>query len=267
VKQIQETFGRVLILAAHPDDETIACSGLLQRSSSSMVIFAVDGAPRFYHFERKFRSLENYSQIRSLEACRALERVSNCTFVSLERRDGTKFNDQHLFLELPTAFESLLRIAAEFSPDLLISHALEGGHVDHDACHVLARQAARELHLPAIEFPLYWKSEEGQDVFQRFRKAASQELVLELSSAEKKIKRKMLAEYRTQKRLLAVFDTNLERFRPMSPDWNDVIPSWPGYHFENRSQLLPTDLFSQKVSEFSQSRSRLTSLVSPSTVG
>ena len=57
-----DNFGRVLVLVAHPDDETIGCSGLLQRASSALVVFAVDGAPPHYGFEKKYGSLAQYSE-------------------------------------------------------------------------------------------------------------------------------------------------------------------------------------------------------------
>ncbi len=240
------------MLAAHPDDETIACAGLLQRTSAARVVFAVDGAPRGYGFERKFGSLENYSIARFREASRALSFVPQCSFHRLASEHGKWFSDQHLFLNLPAAFISLQRFAREFSPDLLIVHAFEGGHIDHDACHFLAKQLARTLGLPALEFPLYWKSNQGKDVFQGFRESQEGEFALQLSQQELRVKRRMLRQYRTQQGLTAVFSQETERFRYLVQT-EDRAPDWSAYPFENRAEQYKTESFMQLVADFQQS--------------
>jgi N-acetylglucosamine malate deacetylase 2 len=245
-----ENLGRILVLAAHPDDETIACAGLLQRAAQSLVVFAVDGAPPHYGFEKKFGSLPKYSEVRFAEASRALNFIPSCSILRLSRSDGIPFPDQHLFLELPEAFDSLLRIARQFSPDYLLSHAFEGGHLDHDACHVLARHAAQALNLQSLEFPLYWKSADGRDVFQQFRERREEEFMLQLSQEENRVKRRMLSEYRSQKTLLSVFRLDPERFRPVLPA-DCAEPTWRDYPFENRRTPLTTESFLRKIREFS----------------
>jgi N-acetylglucosamine malate deacetylase 2 len=244
-----ETFGRVLIFVAHPDDESIACSGLLQRAAASLVVYAVDGAPPHYGFEKKFGSLQRYSDARFVEASRALSFVPRCSIRRLSRQDGTWFLDQHLFLELPDAFASLVRIAREFSPDLLVSHAFEGGHLDHDACHILAKCTARALKLQNLEFPLYWRSPNGRDVFQQFRSSREGEFALQLSQEEIQVKRRMLSEYRSQQKLTSIFRLDPERFRGVTAA-NHPEPTWPEYPFENRRTPLKVELFLRKVSEF-----------------
>jgi N-acetylglucosamine malate deacetylase 2 len=242
-------FGKVLVFVAHPDDESIGCSALLQRAIEALVVFAVDGAPPHYGFESTFRSLLNYSETRFREASRALGLIPNCSLRRLPLTDGAWFVDQHLFLSLPKAFRSLLQIVREFSPDLLVSHAFEGGHIDHDACHVLARQTARELSLRHLEFPLYWRSGPGQDIFQRFRETRDGEFTLELSPQEILVKRQMLAEYRTQQRVTSLFRPEKEHFRPMIQD-DLAKPAWSRYPFENRWRQLKAELFFQKIDDF-----------------
>jgi N-acetylglucosamine malate deacetylase 2 len=244
-----EKFGRVLVFAAHPDDETIACGGLLQRADASLVVFAVDGAPPHYGFEKQFGSLQQYSEARFLEASRALSFIPDCCTRRLARHDGSWFLDQHLFQELPQAFASLLQIAREFSPDLLVSHAFEGGHIDHDACHVLAKRTARALNLQNLEFPLYWRSGDGRDVFQQFRGDADADFLLQLSQEESRIKRRMLGEYRSQKSLTSVFRVDAERFRRVNTT-DRAESSWTEYPFENRRGPLKAELFLRKIAEF-----------------
>jgi N-acetylglucosamine malate deacetylase 2 len=242
-------FGRVLVFVAHPDDETIACSGLLQRTTAALVVFAVDGAPPHYGFEKKFGSLRNFSAQRFQEASRALSAIPHCSFRRLTKCGRVWFVDQHLFLEMPEAFVSLCRIIREFSPDLLVSHAFEGGHLDHDACHVLAQQVASKFKLSALEFPLYWRAKRGGDVLQRFRQTQEGEFVLQLSASELRIKRQMLGEYHSQQALTAVFEYEVERFRPPLKQ-NHLKAEWSEYPFENSRKPWKADLFFRKVEEF-----------------
>lgn len=243
------SFGRILVLAAHPDDETLGCSGLLQRARASLVVFAVDGAPFHYGFEKSFGSLEQYSAERFRESTRALGLLRTNSFQRLNRGKGNWFVDQHLFQELSRAYTSLLQIVGSFTPDTLVTHAFEGGHIDHDACHVLIKRLARQLNLRVFEFPLYSSSAESKDMLQQFRDKREGEFVLALSRNEKLTKKRMLKEYRTQRNLLRVFQLGSERFRPMDIAPTPV-PPWATYPFENKRGPLPSLDFFQKVLDF-----------------
>jgi N-acetylglucosamine malate deacetylase 2 len=225
---------------------------LLQRASEALVVFATDGAPPRYGFERRFGSLQRYSAARFQEAEKALKALPHASFQRLSAQDGGCFVDQHLFLSLSKSFKSLCQLAHAFSPDLLVSHAFEGGHIDHDACHVLAWQAGRTLKLRCLEFPLYWRSPDGKDVFQQFRDDGDEEFTLDLSPGELLLKRQMLDSYATQRVVTSVFEPNAERFRPMAAA-DGVKPAWHGYPFENRWRPLKAGLFIAKVEEFRRS--------------
>jgi len=246
-------FARLVVLAAHPDDESIACAGLLQRAASALVVFGVDGAPPHYGFEKQFGSLRKYSDARFHEASRALRMIPGISVRRLTRPNGSVFLDQHLFLDLAPAFASLRRIVSDFDPTLFVSHAFEGGHVDHDACHVLARHASVEFGFTHLEFPLYWRREQdGKDVFQQFRESGHADFVLQLTPQELNIKRQMLAEYHTQQGLTSVFALDPERFRPVDKE-RHANPTWPTYPFENRRSGLKSTEFLRKAKEFEQS--------------
>lgn len=244
-------LGKVLLLVAHPDDETIGCSGLLQRATSALVVFAVDGAPRHYGFEKKFGSLQRYSDIRFLEASVALRSLPHCSFRRLAGRNGSHHMDQHLFEHLPEALTSLDQFVCAFSPDMIVSHTCEGGHIDHDACHFLASHVGRKHGVIVMEFPCYWQNEDGQDVFQQFRNTRNDEVVLKLTEHEIQVKREMLAAYHTQQALTPVFHLHTERFRPVLQE-NHTEFAWADYPFENRRRRLKVKSFLKKIQEFNR---------------
>jgi LmbE family N-acetylglucosaminyl deacetylase len=251
-----ENAKRPLVFVAHPDDEILGCGVLLQRVPAALVVFAVDGAPAGFGFERKFGSLENYSVARFREAGRALGLAGNCSFLRLRARARAYFPDRHLFEHLQEAAESLLRIASEFSPDAIITHAFEGGHIDHDACSVLAHHTAKRLSLNGFEFPLYWRSETGQDVIQRFRDPHAEEITLNPSEREIAIKNKMLSEYGSQQDLLAVFSPMQERFRQFR-FCDHARPAWTLSYSGNWRDRRDARIALRRYSEFSEAFSTM----------
>ena len=230
-------FNRPLIFVAHPDDETLSCAGLLQRVGASTVVFATDGAPPYHGFEHQFGTLRNYSKARFEEAALALAGIPNCSFQRLTKPDGSFLVDQHLFHDLRAAFDSLCRVARAFSPDALLTHAYEGGHIDHDACSFIVSHAAGALSLRRFEFPLYSTNENGKGTFQQFRDPGASLIECRLSPAETARKRAALAAYKSQPGLASFFDLSTERIRPATrTDYS--IAMCPHYSCRNRSALF-----------------------------
>lgn len=238
---------RPLICVAHPDDETLACGGLLQRLTGSLVVFACDGAPGGYGLEREFGSLKHYAELRFQEASCVFRHIPNSSFKWLTRPDGSHFNDLHLFEELPDAAVSLRAIAQAFSADAIISHAYEGAHIDHDACSFIAMHVACALSLKRFEFPLYWLDQRGKAVLQQFRDmrsgvgadelegAVANVMEWRLTEAEIQCKKEMLAEYQTQRGTVSTFSPGTERMRPAA---SSSLPFWTAacrdYMYQNR---------------------------------
>jgi LmbE family N-acetylglucosaminyl deacetylase len=102
---------------------------------------------------------------------------------------------------------------------IVITHAFEGGHPDHDAV-AFAVHAARDLlacrghSLEIIEMPLYRLGDTGV-VTQSFAASsgAGPEMRLRLSPAAQLQKRRLLEIYQTQRGMLSVFSLDAEPFR------------------------------------------------------
>lgn len=272
-----EFAGRPLIFVAHPDDESLACGGLLQRLPASLVVFACNGAPGGFGLEREFGSLKKYSELRFEEASRVFRHVPNSSFKRLGRTDGSYFGDMHLFEGLPDAATSLRTLAESFSPDAIISHAYEGAHIDHDACSFLAMHVAAKLSLKRFEFPLYWINRQGRVVLQQFRdvrgrtgkvegeSAVADVLEWRLSEAEIECKKKMLAEYRTQRGTVAKFSPAEERMRVANSDSASFsIAMCRDYMYQNlrprfyhtRHHRISAKVLLKKFAEFEDWRNR-----------
>jgi LmbE family N-acetylglucosaminyl deacetylase len=63
------------------------------------------------------------------------------------------YPDQHAYLHLDDAYRDFLEIAEKVKPVEIMSHAYEGGNIDHDAVSLLATLAAKKLKAVHLEFP------------------------------------------------------------------------------------------------------------------
>jgi LmbE family N-acetylglucosaminyl deacetylase len=202
-------------------------------------VFATDGTPAGFGLERKFGSLTAYTELRFQEAAGALGHVPNSSYQWIERPDGSYFGDMQVYEELAAAATSLRAIAQTFSPDAIVSHTYEGGHIDHDACSFIAMHVAEVLSLKRFEFPMYWLDASGQAVLQVFRGGkpggAGEVMEWQLSDAEIECKKKMMAEYRTQKGTVSTFAPGIERFRRATSDrLSFTIAQCRDYLYQNR---------------------------------
>lgn len=229
MEELAPLLGRTLVIVAHPDDEAVACGGLLQRMREPIVLFCTDGAPRDRYFWEKYGSRERYASLRRQEAERALAQVnvSEVEFLPPEPNPQQEFVDQDLFLNIPAAMERIDRLVTRFHPDALLTLAYEGGHPDHDTCAFLGWCISREHVLSAWEAPLYHRKPDGTAEKQCFMVPEGDEVLFDATTHEIERKRRMLAEYVTQKETIDTFNPAIERFRPQAA-YDFSRPPHPG---------------------------------------
>ena len=213
---LEPLLGRTLVIAAHPDDETISCGGLLQHMREPVVVFATDGAPEDDYFWRRFGSREAYATVREKEALAALAEVGVNNVEFLTQRSETPLVDQLLYRSLPAAFAALWRIIEERNPECLLTLAYEGGHPDHDSVSFLTSQLGRSFRMPVWEAPLYHRTPSGGGAYQRFVQEDGEVIEHRVANEELVAKLRMLGCYKSQFDALPSFNTELERFRPQS---------------------------------------------------
>jgi LmbE family N-acetylglucosaminyl deacetylase len=225
-RQAPEDFP-VLVLAAHPDDETIGASLLLAHAPRSMVAFLTAGVPR----DRSLwpasihGSAEDYANIRRQEAIRALSwaQVSEPWIFWLA---GV---DQEVIFDVRRLAKGVRSLLCELRARALVTHPYEGGHPDHDAAALIARTACCRIDDPPALFEMTsYHARQGRSVTGEFLNSRPcDELSLELSREERERKRKMLAAYDSQQLVLASFTEDRERLRP-APDYDFEKPPHPG---------------------------------------
>lgn len=145
---------RVLVVAAHPDDETIGASTMLATQHEVTVIHVTDGAPR----DRRWwprdapSSREEYARLRRREADAALALVG----IGAERIHRLGLVDLEACRALPDLITAIRDALDRERPELVITHAYEGGHPDHDAVAFAVAEACAEVPAPlVVEMALY----------------------------------------------------------------------------------------------------------------
>jgi N-acetylglucosamine malate deacetylase 2 len=208
----------VAVVVAHPDDETVGCGAILRRLPLVRVVHVTDGAPRDMvdAVGLGLSSRESYAMVRSAELRAALALAG----VPPWRQVGLGMTDQTAAFaldELVHRLEPLLRQVR-----IVVTHAFEGGHPDHDAVafavHAACALIAGRGPCPQIiEMPLYRAGKDGWALqsFVPGGEPGGQEAktIVALSPDEQELKRRMIAAHSSQRTSLSPFRLDRERFR------------------------------------------------------
>ena len=143
--------------------------------------------------------------------------------------------DQEASFQLVQLTNALIQIFTHLDPDIVLTHAYEGGHPDHDAVafavnHARRFLARRSTRIPAaIEFACYHRNPDGENM-----ETASflpvpgiEPIVVPLSEAQQARKQQMFSCYISQHEILAQFPLHVEAFR-IAPPYDFTLPPHPG---------------------------------------
>jgi LmbE family N-acetylglucosaminyl deacetylase len=216
----------VLLIAAHPDDEVIGAGSRLAPFPGLIIAHVTDGAPRNMIDAAKhgFCSAQDYARARRVELDRALEVLG----ASAERVE-LGFPDQGAAWLLTEVVRSLRGLIRTVDPDLILTHAYEGGHPDHDACAFAVHTAAAASH-NIFEFASYHAGPNG------IRTGAflnGEGAVVELSPLQVAAKQRAFDCFETQRETLSLFQCRTECFR-RAPVYDFTRPAHAGkLYYEN----------------------------------
>ena len=236
-----------LLVAAHPDDETIGAGvtlgSLVAVGARVRVLHVTDGAPRDPSLRPTLadRSPEAAAAVRRAELAGALRAGGLDPDAVLAPSLGVP--DQEAALGLVEIAHALARHIAASGPDVVLTHPYEGGHPDHDAVafavhaavHLLATAGAAPPLI--VEMSSYHASPEGEALVaacflpcpDASCTARHQGRLDPLARARK---RAMLDAFVSQAEVLAPFDTAAEPLR-CAPAYDFTRPPHPGtLHYE-----------------------------------
>jgi N-acetylglucosamine malate deacetylase 2 len=202
------------IVVAHPDDETLGIGSQLHRLHGARLVLVTDGAPRRGSDarDRGFADAGSYALARRTELQDGLA-AGGAADIAVERFD---IPDQEAALDLPGLTRAVARCLE--GADVVLTHAFEGGHPDHDAVAFAVHHAVAPLDAASrpgvIEMPYYRRAADGAFVTQSFEPVPGYLPVqLALTPDEVERKRSMMAAHCSQATVLAAFDPRTERFR------------------------------------------------------
>jgi N-acetylglucosamine malate deacetylase 2 len=205
----------VVIVAAHPDDETIGAGGLLPRLHHPVVVTITDGAPRNpADAERAGCSTrEDYARLRRDELLGALDVAG----VGAGQVRALNIVDQEASLEMAYVTLHLVDILRELHPAAILTHPYEGGHPDHDATAFAVHAACARVASPpeVFEFTSYHSGADAaaMEVGQFLPNSDHGEPVV-LPEESRDVKCRMISCFASQLHMLRHFPVDVERYRP-----------------------------------------------------
>jgi LmbE family N-acetylglucosaminyl deacetylase len=228
----QAMRGPALVVAAHPDDEVLGASWLLRHSRGCHVVHVTDGAPRDASLRPRDAppTHEAYARLREEESLAALALAG----MHPDRLFCLGATDQEATQELVSLTRYLVALLKALRPALLVVHPYEGGHPDHDATAFISHAAvalmARAGRTPPslLEMTSYHRRQEAL-VTGEFLPAPDgrQVATVSFTEAECAAKRRMLACYASQARVLKSFRVEQERYRA-APRYDFTRPPHEG---------------------------------------
>lgn len=222
----------VLVVAAHPYDETAGAGGLLPQLRRATVITVTDGAPRYKSNAERAgcASRKEYARLRREELLGALALAG----ISPDRTRPLNLVDQEASLEMAYLTMRLADVMRELRPAAVLTHPYEGGHPDHDATAFAVHAACARVPSPPVvlEFASYHAAAGDGPALElgKFLPDSEEGETVALSEDERARKSEMIRCFGSQLELLRNWPLDVERFRE-APVYDFTRAPHPGRLF------------------------------------
>jgi LmbE family N-acetylglucosaminyl deacetylase len=220
---------RILLLAAHPDDEVVGCCAAIGRArtqgASIGILFLTTGIPAREHLWPWERS--RYSDY--IER-RRVETRQSCAQLGAEIAAFSDVPSRELVKNVTQTRKLVLEHLGATNSAVTWVPAYEGGHPDHDIASFIGTTLRAEAEV--------WEYSEynffaGETHSNEFLAPNGAELKLWLSPEERLAKTNGLAIYASERRNLNYVRTEQEVFRPLA-EYDYAKPPHPGTLFYRR---------------------------------
>lgn len=196
-----------------------------------LLVYTTNGAPTRGAAEaRGLRNIREYASMRADEAGQALALAGTPVEFQFLR-----FIDRQLTLRLAAAARKIASLLKKFQPSIVLTHAYEGGHPDHDATAFAVHAAVRmsPVAAPIWEMTGYHRESGALECGVFIPYSDVPELNIATPPGELERKRSMLACFRSQRGRMPPIALDQERFRP-APTYDFTAPPHTGpLHYEH----------------------------------
>src|SRR5260370_12653862 len=226
--------GRILIVAAHPDDETIGGGGQLGLLEDPYIVHVTDGAPRSTPFRTRYAAMRR----RELEAAMVMAGIERSRCLELGA------TDQESSFALGHLTRLLCGRLKEIRPQVILTHPYEGGHPDHDACAFMVQAAVYMLGRRGMDQPLRAEFTCYHNASPHLNSGSMKVgaflpgppgTTVTLPAPDQKKKRRMFECFRSQEHILKEFSIDEECFR-LAPEYDFAEAPHPGnLYYEDKN--------------------------------
>jgi LmbE family N-acetylglucosaminyl deacetylase len=216
---------RCSVIVAHPADEVVGAGCLISKLVDVTVLHVTDGAPRDMQDAKAagFDALSDYARARR-EECLAALAIAN---VPEDHVVDFEITDQRASACLTDLTKKIATFLQQSAADIVVTHAYEGGHPDHDATAFATHAALRLLKQNGFKPPVLFEmglhpSEDFKAKVPDFLPGPERETTtLLLDDRAKELKLRMFACFETQRESLEASPIGPEKFRqPLAYDFS-----------------------------------------------